>query len=142
MYYSKSENTAKSSNNRGPQACLALWCFGPWSSGSQACKSKMSKARVVPRERGGGGMWQQVLAEFTVTCSQMGRLSRPLSVPCKGEGGVEAQRAPARRLWSELSKEALEDRAVLARQSGHWPHHGLQPGPCMPEPRTPEVPGA
>ena len=41
---------------------------------------------------------------------------------------MEAQRAPAYRLCSELSRGALEGRGVLARQSGHRCHRGLQLG--------------
>lgn len=67
-------------------------------------------------------MWQQVLAEFTITHLQMIQLSESLSTPCKGKGDVDAQRAPACGLWTELSREVLEGRAVLAGQSRHWPH--------------------
>ena len=51
---------------------------------------------------------------------------------------MEAQRAPAYRLCSELSRGALEGRGVLARQSGHRCHHGLQLGTSLPAPRTTE----
>ena len=51
---------------------------------------------------------------------------------------MEAQRAPAYRLCSELSRGALEGRGVLARQSGHWCHRGLQLGMSLPAPRTTE----
>lgn len=49
----------------------------------------------------------------------MTQISGPLSAPCKGKGDVEVQRAPACKLWTELSKEALGSRVVLVRHSGH-----------------------
>lgn len=54
---------------------------------------------------------------------------------------MEAQRAPAYRLRSELSRGALEGRGVLARQSGHWSPCGLQLGTSLLAPRTTEVLG-
>lgn len=67
-------------------------------------------------------MWQQVLAEFTITHLRMTQLSGSLSTPCKGKGDVDAQRALAYVLWTELNREVLEGRALLAGQSRHWPH--------------------
>lgn len=82
------------------------------------------------------------MAEFAVNMLTDGPAPQASVCTLQRRGGVEAQRAPAHRLCSELSRGALEGRHVLARQSGHQSHRGLQLGMSLPAPRTTEVLGA